>query len=995
MSQHQQKPKLARKILPYYIQMASGLSLAAAMAAPALGQDVLNEEENLDELIEEVVVTSQRYSIQTAQGIKREASQIVDSIVADDIGKLPDRSITEALARVPGITVTRYDNMGDPEHFAGEGSGVAVRGLSHVRSELNGREVFSASGGRALSFSDVPAELMYAVDTFKSPTADMIEGGLGGAVNLRTRMPFDSEERLISATVKANYGDQIDEYNGEYSALFSDRWETSIGELGLLVDVSSSDLSSRADNIYARAYFPRTDIVEGETLWVPRGADWRRNDYQRERDGQYLALQWAPNEEIEAYFTAFRSEHRQAWEEAAFFSDALNTNSIMPVGDDWVFDSTGALVSGTLSGVIAGGENNTWMGMPFGTSTRIADNTSETMDFSLGASWHATERLSIKADLQHVVSDATTEDYTLGLVAFPTAIRVSGLDGKPSLEVLDVDFGADVVGTYNRHATDLADPASYSYGQMMSLPSDNEGDATSVRLDLEYDFENSIVRSVQAGARYSEKSAINRSGGTWSARYQPWTSWLYPYPSADESDLLHFSFGDFQRGNTDVPTSAYLLDPDLLRDFVGTTDRFVATSGGCCAPNFNDVDLKNPKNINTQDETTQAIYAKINFGFDNLRFPVDGNLGLRYVRTENTAQGHFNINQSTVTVGEPPADGEEDTTTTLVLLPAASFDFPAENEYSNLLPSLNLRMSLSDEVVLRFAASQTLWRPEFWRMKAYLTLSAGLKDGVVLDGLDPDTVTVESIQDLIEYRLDSGGNNPFLEPMLANQFDLSAEWYFNEKGGMAHLSLFRKDISDYFTEVVETTQVEGFDVISKWVGNEGSARIQGVEIGVTKFFDSLPSPFDGFGIQANYTYIDSELTGSIGTNTDGTGYGDLPAEGISEQSYNLIGMYEKAGFYARLAWNWRSEYLVAVGANGFNGNTNGVNWRLPVYNDDYGQLDLSLGYNINDNFSVNFEVSNLTKEHTVGLADQGVLGKRHAYTYSQDIRYAASLRMSF
>lgn len=971
---HKNNNAFIRKKLPQYIRLASGISLMAMGAAALAQQESADENSEYDASLEEVVVTGQRASILSAQDIKRDSNQIVDSIVASDIGKLPDRSITEALQRVPGVTVTRYDDMSDPEHFAGEGSGVSVRGLSQVRSELNGRDVFSASGGRSLSFDDVPAELMAGVDTYKSPTADMIEGGLGGVVNLRTRMPFDSDDQLISATVKGNYGDQIEEANGEYSALFSDRWETGIGEVGVLVNLSTSDLSSRADNIYTRAYFPRDDVKPGQTVWISRGADWRRNDYERERDGQYLALQWSPGDDLELNATAFRSKHEQRWQEAAFFSDAFSVNSLTPA-DDWVYDSNGALVSGTLSGKIADVSSGEWIGIPFGTSTYSSANTSETTDFALGMNWQATERLNVKADLQRVDSTSETESYTLGLVAFPESIRVEDLNGTPSIYVDDDDF--------------LADPTNYSYGQMQSMPADNEGESTAARLDLEYDFEDSIVRSVQAGARYSDKSSTNRESINWSARYQPWTAWLHPFPGAASSDLIPFSYGDFQRGNADVPSNAYMLDPSLLDNFRASTARIVANTDGCCEPNWDELDLiNNPANINTQDETTQALYTRVNFAFDDLAMPLDGNLGLRYVRTENTAHGKFNVEESNITVGQ---DGEGNDVVIRVL-DAQSQDYSAENEYEHLLPSLNLRLHASDELVFRFAASKALWRPEFWQQKAYMSLSAGLRDGTQLSGPASD-ITLESIQDDLVYTLSTDDTNPFLEPMQANQYDLSTEWYFDENGGMAHLSLFRKDISEYFTTVVENTQVEGFNAVSTWMSNEGSARIQGVEVGASKFFDFLPEPWDGFGVQANFTYIDSSLEGPEAFNTDGSGYDDLPAEGISEYAYNLVGMYEKYDFYARLAWNWRSEYLVSADANGWKDDDAG--WSLPVYNDDYGQLDLSMGYNVTDNVSVNFEAANLTKEETVGLMDQGEIGKRHAYTYSQDVRYAASVRVTF
>src|SRR5690606_11276551 len=220
------KEIFAKKKLSMYIKLASGMLVAGALgsAAPVMAQG------GEAGAIEEVLVSGQRGSIQSAQLLKQNAEQIVDSIVSDDIGKLPDRSITEAIQRVPGVTIERFMSIGDPEHFSAEGSGVAIRGMKHVRSELNGRDSFSASGGRSLSFEDVPAEVMAGVDVYKSPSAYMSEGGLGGTVNLRTKMPFDSDGQKISASASANYGDFIEETKPSFTGLYSNRWDTSVGE---------------------------------------------------------------------------------------------------------------------------------------------------------------------------------------------------------------------------------------------------------------------------------------------------------------------------------------------------------------------------------------------------------------------------------------------------------------------------------------------------------------------------------------------------------------------------------------------------------------------------------------------------------------------------------------------------------------------------------------------------------------------------------------------
>lgn len=969
-----------------------------AMCVMGVVNPVHAQEQETKEL-EEVIVTGMRQSILSAQQIKRDSNVVVDSIVAEDIGKLPDRSVTEALARIPGISVSRYEDLGDPEHFAGEGSGVLVRGMSQVRGELNGREIFSADGGRGLSFDDVPAELMSGVDVYKSPSADMIEGGLGGVVNLRTRLPFDSDGQLISATLKGNYGDLIDEANPEYSALYSNRWDTDVGEIGFLVDVSSSKLASRADNIYTRAFLPRTDLdVDGfDTVYVPKGVDWRRNDYERKRTGAYVAVQWAPNADLEFTYTGFTSTHKSRWDENAFFIDSgadsnlfLTSQSTSEGAQPWVFDDSGSLVSGTITtahnnfGSTDFTTDNTF-GVPFGTSSRYSASDATTTDHSLAAMWQVSDRLKISSSLQMVDSTADVDDNTLGLITFPDEITVNGLNGTPSV----------TAGGF------LDNLNNYSHGQSMVMRKKNEAESKALRIDAEYDFEDSIVSSVKAGVRFTDKSAFNAGGDyNWSARYQPWQvgaeDWR-PFNHTDdfprlqnENFVKHIEFDNFQRGGTAVPGAAYLIDHSLLQDMEATTAAIDAiTPNGCCSNDFSVFDFTNVDNSNTQNEKTSAIYAMANFNFDDV---VDGNVGVRVVKTENVADGYIRFpNSFEVKTGEVDGEGNDVTIT-----PFAADDLPydAKNDYTHVLPNLNVRWKLTDEVILRFAAAKTIWRPEFNRLKAVMNLSADWAQGqseVLADEFDPS---------LVRFSLSADGN-PNLVPMESNQNDLSLEWYFDENGGMAHLNLFRKNISNYFRDVPDGSipSFGGYtNIATSGAANIGSGKIKGAEIGVTKFFDELPEPFNGLGIAANYTYIDSQedIAEGLGSvDTDGSAFNDIPLAGLSENSYNFVLMYDIEGFYSRLAYNWRSEYLVAVAPNGWNGTDNGITWGLPIYNKDYGQLDLSLGYNFNDNVSVNFEASNIGKANTEGVMRQNGAGDHTAYVYSQDVRYGLALRVTF
>lgn len=982
-----------KKRFPFSSMLGTSASLITLMAMGAIAPVHAQEGGDEEVIEEEVLIRGLRSSIQSAQDLKRNAANIQDSIVAEDIGKLPDRSVTEALQRLSGISVSRFDNPGDPEHFAGEGAGVTIRGLPQVRGELNGREIFSADGGRGLSFDDVPAELMAGVDVAKSPTSDMVEGGLGGIVNLRTRMPFDAAGQLISVTAKANYGDIIEEVNYEFSGLYSNRWDIGEGEFGFLIDISTSEISSRADNLLIRTFHPREpggtgDLAEIEadrTVYVPRGADWRRNDYERSRDGQYLALEWAPNDDLNFFLTAFRSEAERDWLENGFFIDAGGGfDSFLPVkgADDWVYDENNALASGTITTA----QGN---GIPFGTSTRLAANKSETTDISSGFEWQATEQLKISGDFQRVDSTAETEDYTLGLVAYPQNIVVSNLDSFSGGPTIGID------------ASFLEDYTNYSYGQMQVILADNEAESTAFKLDGEYSFDDSIIKSVKTGVRFSDKTADNRGGNNWTARYQPWqvgTAWQ-PFASSaalpkidDTQYITQFSFDNFQRGDAQVPTSAWLYDPIYLSDFEATTSAIVAaTPGGASAPNFDAVDLNSPSNMNTQDEETQAVYVMLNFGFEDWAMPLYGNIGVRHVKTDNVAHGQLSF--PTFTVQE--TDDMGNVIDEFQPFFADDIPFDAENSYSNTLPSLNLSLQASDDVILRFAAAEGIWRPEFWRLKALLSLSADFRDDIE----QPDTID-EFTPDMVDFTLGSDGTNPYLEPMSSTQFDFSAEWYFDDEGGMIYGALFSKDVEDFFrTETIEFEDVNGFpSVTSELTVNTGTADIKGFEIGVTYFFDNLPDALDGIGVQANYTYVDSETDVPLETSpldTDGSLYDTLPLEGLSENTYNLMLMYENHGWTGRLAYNRRSEQLLAVGPNGWNGSNAGVDWRLPVYSDSYGQLDFSLGYDFNEIMSVHFDAYNIGQADTRGYIEQNGAGKHTAFIYSQDTRYSLSVSANF
>ncbi|AKC87592.1 TonB-dependent receptor [Pseudoxanthomonas suwonensis] len=956
------------------------ISLALLLAAPAYAQEAASrgDDQAVTEF-DQVVVTGIRGSIQRAQDIKRDADTFVDSVTALDIGALPDRSITETLSRIPGVTIDHFLSVGDPEHFSAEGNGVQVRGLTQVRSELNGRDSFSASGGRGLSFQDVPSELMAGVDVYKNQTAQMIEGGLGGTVDLRTRLPFDFEGEKLAASFSVNRGDFAGQVRPSASVLYSNRWDTGGGDFGILVDVAHSELATRTDGLFVRPFFrnSNSDVDgdgSGDELWLPRGADWRTLQYDRERSGAYLAMQWRPNDRVELFATAFQSTYQELWYEDAIFVQNDPTQVMIDASQPYELNSN----------VFRSGRLTQAGGVPMGTDIRASDRDSRTADYSIGLKWVFSDSTEFSTDLQYIKADTRKLDSTVALGVDVPYIGVA-LGGVPSIGV-------------NEQFT--ANPANYYWGFTMENLVDNEADQLAWRADLKHQLGGDFFKAFSVGVRLTERDATGRDTSyNWQPVFQTWMRWWAlpgdgPMPPLDlnatvNSSLVNLNtFKNFYRGGASTPGAFYapvlataLGFPGSYQDIHDAAAPFYL----CCYGEgpFTPRSLDDPEWSNLQSEDTQAIYAMVNFGVDEAM--LDGNFGVRVVRTRNSASGY--LIYPDVPYAPFLGAGEAE-------------PISAKNSYTDVLPSVNVRWEPVDDLIVRFAASKAIARPDFGDMQAYQVLSASTRPGVT----PPDDGSALPVTDL--DLTGSSYDNPYLEPMKANQYDLSLEWYFDpDHGGMAWINLFHKDIKDYFRRQSQLVPFPGADgntydyLITRPV-NIGTARITGAELGWNQFFTFLPGPFDGLGMSANYTYIDSSTNvpddpDVIPMDTDGTPMGDLPADGLSEHAYNVAVFYEKGPWQLRLAYNWRSEYLLAVGPNGYNGGDGGINWKLPVYSDDYGQLDGSIFYRFSDNVQIGLEMNNLNNAEQRTIMQQNGAGRHVTSWYVNDRRYAATVRITF
>ena len=978
---------------------------------------------------EQVVVTGQRAAMQSAQKVKQDAEEIVDSIVADDIGKLPDRSVIEVLQRIVGATLDRA-MTNDPQHFSVEGNSIAIRGLNYVRSEMNGRDSFSANGGRALNFEDVPPELLSRVDVYKNPPASQIEGGISGLVDLRTALPFDYKGFKGALSFDLSYSDLRGGKGSKSSSLLlSDRWSTGLGEIGLLVDVAQSDSATRADQVKVSPMYPHNELVPGKTVWVPKGAMWRSQDLDRERGGQYAALQWRPNAAITHTLTYFKSDYTINWSER-FMAMEHNSPFTMKVANG-VYDENGIFKSGTLSDPSSNGINHN-------PAHRVESRDSSTKDVAWKFDWKVSPRLALRSDLQKI--DAKTVGFA-SEIATGHQLQKQGLDLTGSVPRLIFDQ-ADLA--------QLSDPNKHYWAYTMDHQDRSTAKSKAWKGDLEYSLDDPVFHKVQLGVRLNDRqSSITNEvpSYNWQGVTQPWMlGWnisklaylgdpRFATPGATTTHVFNNFFG----GKIAAPPGIFATDA-FLRDVKGSYDKLhsyhnilceeqkAAQGWGDCTqwgtPGYQRTAAfgTDPSGRNEVDEKTKAFYMQLKFGFDDWKLPVDGNVGMRYVHTKTKAAGFtvFSSNGANF----PP--GVAVSGVPVPNIPNFSKAQDYEHNYSNLLPSLNLRMKAANDLQFRFAYAGAVARPDFSQLQGYTTLSQDVKTTT-----DPVTgaITVQSVN-----LTGNSDGNPLLKPITSKQFDLTAEWYFSKAGSLTFAAFDKrlKDVIVTQTRSYAIPDVKGtpqtFSVTSPVNGASGTAR--GFELAYQQFFNSLPDWARGFGIQASYTFVDSKRklydpissaycsggTGNSdnfnrwnnGCDTDGRTFSGLPLTGLSRDTINFAFMYEQGPVSARLAYNWRSKYLQGI-RNSFGtlfsdgkdtnpaspnfGATN-LNYALPLWAASYGQADASVFYKFSNNLSIGAEVQNLTNtvfkqkmQQHVGLID-------HAWI-SSGPRYSLSARYTF
>ncbi len=1068
-------------------------------AAPLLAQDqqaTAQTEEDVD-ANDQIIVTGFKGSLQSAQAIKRKADVIVDSVSAEDIGALPDRSVTETLQRIPGVSIDRFAAGADPDHFSVEGSGVTIRGLSYVRSEINGREAFTVNNGRGLSFADVPSELLFGVDVFKSPSSDRIEGGISGVVNLHTRRPFDSNGLVISGSLENTYSDFAKKSAPTFSALISNRWDTGIGDIGVLVSAVSSKLYSRADKLQVAGFLPRTLYANGNVIsspstaeqapvsaavdqvYFPSGADFGTQDTTRQRYGFSGALQWRSTDgALEATVQYLRSDARESYLENAVDIDAAGTND---PGRAWCNagslqtqpGDTGPCVGGpravpgtTLSfgddgiftnGVITGptGWRSDQFDNGFGPGGRTPVfalqsnniNRSEkkryiTSDISANLRWNISDRLSANFDYQHVTSSvnalsaglwtATYQDVAINMndggiptINFIAPQTCSGPLAAPN--ACNSSFAGGFITPqhtfFSEPNASYLNPANSYYYAAMDHAEINDGKSDTGRIDLSYELpENNWIKGIEFGGKYSKRDQTARfSVYNWGALSQQWGNggpiWLDDPAVASlpggGTPYVGNSFDNYFGGGAVSPVAGsgrLFYSGDGTKDYVGYTNFATQvvnawlTQGGVAGSQTGGASGWIPlaqrqgvvpgsffdtTEINPLSETNKAAYlmAKIDHKFDN-GWNLTGSFGVRYTNTRRTSFGNIGTPlapaDTTLPGGSseiipstyqctPRTDVVNGVPTPYIPPTVCSATTPEQRaqirqffngqiaptetklSYDYFLPSLNLRLDTGGGLQFRAAYSKGIAPPDFGYVRSSFRPRARFDDQTYFPN---------------QYYVYVEAGNPSLRPVTSNNFDFTAEWYFNDSIGRLTFAAFYKEIKGvnvpgFFPTELTNNGVTLPALLRTAVNSRATGKIKGVELGYEQTYDFLPGLLSGLGLSANVTFLDpgSIEQGSLSqaypnlasagnsANATTTDISKLPLTGLSKWNVNIGPYYQKGPLEMRLGYNWRSRFLLTV--------QDVIYPYQPTFNDAAGYLDGSISVAVNKHFKLGLQGTNL------------------------------------
>lgn len=919
------------------------LALFAADSALAENEDSTNQSPSTQaEDLEIIEVRGFSRSLIQSLNQKRFSDTVSEQISADDLGALPDISMADALTRLPGISAVRT---------GGQAAQINIRGLSggFVFSTLNGREQVSTSGSRSIEFDQYPSELISSAAVYKSPKASLIEGGVAGTVELETASPLNNDQtHKFVANMRGMYNDRASEVSD--ATEFGDRISFSYqgkyldDTLGVALGYARLFQPSVATQFIGLAYNDTKDVdgaandtngplANPENEYISEGFELQHLGGEETRNGYLAAIEWAPVDNFTLKGDAFLSR---------FDKESFARGLRVKLGGP-----TAAYANAQLDGnaVIGAAVNRTSQSY---TRVEIVNDDNQDFDevdsFGVNADWQVTDRLNVNADVSLSRAKSNFRNGLLwSLVAEDANAETPVFDNNVAINYQLNGLNLPDVG-FNQAAafSDIDRVMVSKYG---IYPDQTEDEVTAFRLDFKYELESDIFSSVEFGARYSDREYSRKrsvfeygNDGAFSSAQPPlrltddmasvvdWQGEFSYFPSYLAIDLDKALNAWFPDG-TPEPVQTW-GNADGVDDAQGYTTNYswsVLQSGSV----FEDV---------------LAAYVMVNINTQIAGLDLSGNVGVRRVETDQSATVLENV-AGDARLGAQNIVDENGIVNNLYAPNVLG------TKYTDYLPSLNLNLQLNDNSLVRFAAAKVMSRAPINRLAG--DASANVSDDGIING--------------------SSTNNPFLKPFYADQYDLSYEYYFEEGNGTIAAALFYKNIDSF----VETLSIENFDfkgngfnvpdfiedpvsgeqvattngIYTTAVNNGEGGYIRGLELAYTQVFSFLPSPFNGLGTNASYSYTESEIESitSLGGDTLAQ---SLP--GLSNNVFNATIFYSMDDFETRLNVRYRDEFVseqVAI-------NEQVVNFDAETV------VDFQTSYRFSDSLTMLLQVNNLTDEPT-------------------------------
>lgn len=929
--------------------------------------------------IEVITIQGIRDSLQRSMNNKRYSSEIMDSISSEDIGQLPDENIAEALQRVSGVQMSRSSD--------GEGQNVQIRGISDNNVEINGQVASGSSGDRNINFQDLPSELFSGIEVLKTPSAERIEGSIGGTVNLKTRRPLNIDEDFVATiTGKAKYVELADEVDPDFSVFFAKNFrDTNYGNFGFILNGGSKQIVSKTDAYgggdFADAtalWLKKTGVDvpagnntqnpfkkegpfqyavdengrgnldvngdgvadENDVFYMPAGFRNFSRELESKRDSINTSLQWQPNEELNLYLDYTYNESEQN-ESGSNVNAQINADRSYIIADsEQTFNDIGNGNYILDSGMI-GGANLRLGGSP---STKTIWRDSQKVTF--GGDYQLSEKLNLALILNAGEGKSSTAQSNLSMAYdFNGDKSINANDNTgiisynyansllPYLTYYDSPFEAEGPSSIDElqeiDYTSLSHP-NLNFKQMQRNADNSENTDASVQFDLAYELDGNFFETIKSGIRYSEKE-FNRQ--SWHNQNQN---------KALESDGL----------TEKVYINQVSVNPDS-----NSTDenKQIAEDLQQCQREIS-IDLDHGGNTPNSWPTTNCDidFFTDYFGMHDIRAYSESRGAGYYERPES----QYTVKEETLALyiqtdffselgglyffGNLGGRYIETNTSSTGLVDADPGTKPIaynrvsfEGNYEEFLPSMNLNLELNEETILRFAAYKAISRPGLGKLSPGVKLQLN-------DELEGVSGTAKM-------------GNPNLKPVKATNVDLSFEWYYAESN-MLSVALFYKNLDSIIaTSPIRTPiEISGQLWLATQPKNLPGTNIKGYEINLLHGFDHLGGLLSHTGIGANYTYTteDSELFDQEGD--------EITRKGLSENSYNIATYYDDGTLSLRLAYAWRDDFVrrenVVLGF--------GSPFLLPEIEKARGQLDFSANYTVNKHVKFNFSIINLNESIT-------------------------------